>query len=288
MGYRGGGGEIPYDYPTLKWFENKEKQLNPNNTFDPTFDWGANDPEWTLLFRNLMKVPEFKNKFIERYAIYTGDFMNYEGMHRVWDPMYEKIKDELPYFCEAANNWTLYNNYDDEMRYVDEWIRNRTNAFTTQLCEFYNLENPYFLTINTTSGVNIDTLTFNDHRLSQGRYNGLYFRDHPINLKAVYSKYHVVTGWTINQDGVESTQQGAELNWMMPACSHLSIEPICKLRGDFDNSNVVDQADIDLMVSAVMRTKTDTTDYSEYDLNNDKKVDAADLVILVAIVNKKL
>lgn len=288
MGYRGGGGEIPYDYPTLKWFENKEKQLNPNNTFDPTFDWGTNDPHWTLLFRNLMKVPEFKNKFIERYAIYTGDFMNYEGMHRVWDPMYEKIKDELYFFCKAAQNWTLYNNYDAEMDYVDEWIRNRTNAFTTQLCEFYNLENPYFLTINTTSGVNIDTLTFNDHRLSQGRYNGLYFRDHPINLKAVYSKYHVVTGWTINQDGVESTQQGAELNWMMPACSHLSIEPIWKLRGDFDNSNVVDQTDIDLMVSAVMRTKTDTTDYSEYDLNNDKKVDAADLVILVAIVNKKL
>ena len=288
MGYRGGGGEIPYDYPTLKWFENKEKQLNPKNTFDPTFDWGTNDPYWTLLFRNLMKVPEFKNKFIERYAIYTGDFMNYEGMHRVWDPMYEKIKDELYFFCRAAQNWTLYNNYASEMDYVDNWIQNRTNAFTTQLCEFYNLENPYFLTINTTSGVNIDTLTFNDHRLSQGRYNGLYFRDHPINLKAVYSKYHVVTGWTINQDGVETTQQGANLNWMMPACSHLSIEPIWKLRGDFDNSKVVDQTDIDLMVSAVMRTKTDTTDYSEYDLNNDKKVDAADLVILVSIVNKKL
>ena len=211
-----------------------------------------------------------------------------EGMHRVWDPMYEKIKDELPYFCAAAQNWTLLNNYDKEMDDVNEWIQYRTNAFTSQLCEFYNLEDPYFLTIHTTSEVNvIDTLTFNDHRLSQGRYNGLYFSDHPITLKAV-SKYHVVTGWTINQDGVETTQQGAELNWMMPACSHLSIEPICKLRGDFDNSNVVDQADIDLMVSAVMRTKTDTTDYSEYDLNDDKKVDAADLVILVSIINKTL
>ena len=279
MGYHE-GGEISFNYETLKWFYDEN--------FDGNFKWGANGSEWTLLFRQLMKDATFKNKFVERYAIYTGDFMNYEGMHRVWDPMYEKIKDELPYFCAAAQNWTLLNNYDKEMDDVNEWIQYRTNAFTTQLCEFYNLENPYFLTINTTSGVNIDTLTFNDHRLSQGRYNGLYFRDHPINLKAVYSKYHVVTGWTINQDGVESTQQGAELNWMMPACSHLSIEPIWKLRGDFDNSNVVDQTDIDLMVSAVMRTKTDTTDYSEYDLNNDKKVDAADLVILVAIVNKKL
>ena len=279
LGYRG-HGDLPYNFNTLKWF------YNPN--YSDVYDWGNNET-WTALFRNLMELQDFRNEFIERYAIYTGDFMNYEGMHRVWDPMYDKIKDELPYFCQAIDNMSLYKNYAAEMDYVDNWIKYRTNEFTSQLCEFYNLESPYFLTINTASESNvIDTLTFNDHRLSQGRYNGLYFRDHPINLKAVYSKYHVVTGWTINQDGVETTQQGAELNWMMPACSHLSIEPICKLRGDFDNSNVVDQADIDLMVSAVMRTKTDTTDYSEYDLNNDKKVDAADLVILVAIVNKKL
>ena len=285
MGYHD-GGEIPYNYPTLKWFENKEKQLNPNNTFDPNFDWGTNDPEWTALFRNLMKDPTFKSKFVERYAIYTGDFMNYEGMHRVWDPMYNKIKDELPFFCAAAQNWKLYNNYEAEMQYVDEWIRYRTDEFTRQLCEFYSLENPYPLTILKNEA--IDSLFFNDHRLSQSSYDGRYFRDHPIKLKAVPSKYHVVTGWRITQDGAVSTQQGAELNWMMQECGLLSIEPICKKKGDFDNSGNVDQTDINLMVSAVMRTKTDTTDYSEYDLNGDKKVDAADLVTLVSIVNKTL
>lgn len=285
MGYHD-GGEIPYNYPTLKWFENKENQLNPNNTFDPNFDWGANDPYWTLLFRNLMKDPTFKSKFVERYAIYTGDFMNYEGMHRVWDPMYNKIKDELYFFCAAAQNWKLYNNYDAEREYVDNWIQLRTDEFTRQLCEFYSLESPYPLTISKNEA--IDSLFFNDHRLSQSCYDGRYFRDHPIKLKAVPSKYHVITGWRITQDGAESTQQGAELNWMMQACNLLSIEPICKKKGDFDDSGNVDQADINLMVSAVMRTKTDTTDYSEYDLNGDKKVDAADLVTLVSIVNKTL
>ena len=277
MGYRGGGGPIPYDYKTLKWF------YDPN--YDKTFDWGANASEWTALFRNLMNDQTFKNEFIERYAIYTGDFMNYEGMHRVWDPMYQKISYELPYFSQAAN-WTLYQNYYQEMADVDEWIRYRTDEFTRQLCEFYSLESPYPLTISKNEA--IDSLFFNDHRLSQSCYDGRYFRDHPIKLKAVPSKYHVITGWLINQDGVESTQQGAELNWMMQACGFLKIEPICKKRGDFDDSGNVDQADINLMVSAVMRTKTDTTDYSEYDLNGDKKVDAADLVTLVSIVNKTL
>lgn len=280
LGYQGGGGEIPSDFNTIEWIN--------NHNYHPWFNWG-NNPTWTMLFRQLMKDPTFKNEFADRYAIYAGDFLNYEGLIKTWEPMYAKIKDEIYHFCAAIDSWGLYNNYNIEMSYVKKWASERNEAFTNHLCTKYGFEAPLPLTINTKSDVNaLDTLTFNDHRLSQVRYDGRYFRGHPINLKAIPAEDNVITGWKINQDGTETFLAGAELNWMMPACSHLSIEPICKLRGDFDNSNVVDQADIDLMVSAVMRTKTDTTDYSEYDLNGDKKVDAADLVTLVSIVNKTL
>lgn len=275
MGYSGGGGAIPYTFKTLEWL------YNPN--YDQTFNWGANGSEWTLLFRQLMNDPTFKNKFIERYAIYTGDFMNYQGMHRVWDPMYEKIKNELYYFCRATNNWTLYNQYSNEMAYVDNWIRYRTDEFTNQLCSFYNLENPYPLTI--TKNIALDTLSFNDHPLSQGNFAGRYFKGHAINLKAVPADENIITGWKINQDGKESTVAGVELKWMMPSCNYLNIEPICKLKGDFDNNNIVDQADIDLLVAAIMGNTTNSGT-TEYDLNNDNKVNAADLVKLVSLVNK--
>ena len=72
---------------------------------------------------------------------------------------------------------------------------------------------------------------------------------------------------------------------MMPNCNYLTIEPICKLKGDFDNNGIVDQADVDLLVSAIM-SNTASGGTTEYDLNNDKKVNAADLVKLVSIVNK--
>lgn len=275
MGYSGGGGSIPYTFRTLEWL------YNPN--YDQTFNWGANGSEWTLLFRQLMNDPTFRNEFIERYAIYTGDFMNYDGMHRVWDPMYEKIKEELYPFCVAINNLALYVNYESEMAYVDNWIRFRTDEFTDQLCSFYGLESPLPLTIP--KNIAIDTLTFNDHKLSQGSYQGRYFKGHPIKLKAVPAEDNIITGWLINQDGAETTVAGAELNWMMPNCNYLSIEPICKLKGDFDNNGIVDQADVDLLVSAIM-SNTTSGGTTEYDLNNDKKVNAADLVKLVSIVNK--
>ena len=275
MGYSGGGGSIPYTFRTLEWL------YNPN--YDQTFNWGANGSEWTLLFRQLMNDPTFRNEFIERYAIYTGDFMNYDGMHRVWDPMYEKIKEELYPFCVAINNLALYVNYESEMAYVDNWIRFRTDEFTDQLCSFYGLESPLPLTIP--KNIAVDTLTFNDHKLSQGSYQGRYFKGHPIKLKAVPAEDNIITGWLINQDGAETTVAGAELNWMMPNCNYLTIEPICKLKGDFDNNGIVDQADVDLLVSAIM-SNTTSGGTTEYDLNNDKKVNAADLVKLVSIVNK--
>jgi hypothetical protein len=280
LGYQGGGGEIPSDFNTIEWIN--------NHNYHPWFNWG-NNPTWTMLFRQLMKDPTFKNEFADRYAIYAGDFLNYEGLIKTWEPMYAKIKDEIYHFCAAIDSWGLYNNYNIEMSYVKKWASERNEAFTNHLCTKYGFEAPLPLTINTKSDVNaLDTLTFNDHRLSQVRYDGRYFRGHPINLKAIPAEDNVITGWKINQDGKETFQAGAELNWMMPACNLLSIEPICKKKGDFDDSGNVDQADINLMVSAVMRTKTDTTDYSEYDLNGDKKVDAADLVTLVSIVYKTL
>ncbi len=277
LGYRG-EGELPYTFETLKWFYNPE--------YSKIYDWG-NNSQWTMLFRQFMNVPELKNEFIERYAIYTGDFMNYEGIHRVWDPMYNKIKDEIPYFCAATNNWTLYSNYDAEMQYVDNWVRNRTEEFTRQLCEFYGLESPYHLKINKASSVNaLDSLTFNDHLLSQTCYDGRYFKGHSIQLKAVPAEQNVITGWRINQDGTETIQEGAELTWQMPQCTLLSIEPICKLKGDFDYSNSVDQADVDSLVAVIMSSKPGTEVDLKYDLNGDSKVTAADLVVLISIVNK--
>ena len=157
------------------------------------------------------------------------------------------------------------------------------NEFTDQLCSFYGLESPLPLTI--TKNYSLDTLTFNDHKLSQGSYQGRYFKGHPINLKAVPTEDSIITGWLINQDNTKTTVAGAELNWMMPDCNNLTIEPICKLKGDFDNNGIVDQADVDLLVSAIM-SNTTSGGTTEYDLNNDKKVNAADLVKLVSIVNK--
>jgi hypothetical protein len=106
-----------------------------------------------------------------------------------------------------------------------------------QLCDFYNMDEPVPLAINTTSSENlVDRLTFNGHQLSEARYSGRYFKNHPIRLTAEAVEGKVVAGWRIQRtDGLKvSTEerQGATLKMTMPDCCLLTIEPILKEADD--------------------------------------------------------
>lgn len=272
---------IPYNYETLKWFYNPE--------FDPEWHWYANGYPYTLLFRRLMEDETFKNEFVERYAIYAGDFLNAGGMHKVWDPMYEKIRYEFSYYGPIINIGPDI--YKEEMEFVDEWITKRTDEFTRQLCEFYGLEEPIPLTINTADANNqLSRLVFNDHQLSEGCFNGRYFRGHPIRLTGKAIPGLAVRGWIVNQyDGSKTVQNeypGSSVTLSMPACSQLTIEPIFQQAGDSNEDGVLDWTDVDALVSVIMNGPQDEYELAVYDLNGDDLVNTADIVELISKIAK--
>ena len=218
---------IPYTYEILKWF------YDPN--FDQKWHWNANGYPYTLLFRQLMRDQDFKNLFIERYAIYAGDFLNEVGFRKLFEAMYKDISYELSYYGPLIG--IRPEAYRHEVEYVDKWAKGRMDEFMRQLCEFYKLETPIPLTINTASSENMLVgLTFNDHQLSEARYNGRYFKNHPIRLAAQAVDGKVVAGWCINRtDGKGLSvveRQGATLIMPMPDCDRLTIEPIFKEADD--------------------------------------------------------
>ena len=211
---------IPYAYEILKWFYDPD--------FDQRWHWNANDFPYTLLFRQLMKDPDFRNEFVERCAIYTGDFLNYDGIHKLLEAMYQKISYEMSFYGPLIGKRPVA--YSREIKYVEMWVKGRTNEFLRQLCEFYQLEAAVPLTINTASSENlIARLTFNDHQLSKARFNGRYFKNHPIRLTAQAVEGKVVAGWRIHRtDGATVTTEehpGATLTMSMPDCRRLTIEP---------------------------------------------------------------
>ena len=210
------------DYKTLEWL------YNPN--YDYNRNW-ANQYEHTRLFRRLMEDADFQREFIDRTAIYMGDFLNEKGVRAVWDPMYDAIKAEYPYHRNLINQW--WPKYDEELASARKWLSQRTNIFYQQVADYYHLGKPISLQVNPSLSeeqLRGLTLCFNDVTLSGGQFDGKFFAQRTVTLSAS-AEGRTVTGWEIIQtadDGTQTTTQieGSTCTFNMPTCNNLVVNTL--------------------------------------------------------------
>ena len=210
------------DYKTLEWL------YNPN--YDYNRNW-ANQYEHTRLFRRLMEDADFQREFIDRTAIYMGDFLNEKGVRAVWDPMYDVIKAEYPYHRNLINQW--WPKYDEELASARKWLSQRTNIFYQQVADYYHLGKPISLQVNPSLSeeqLRGLTLCFNDVTLSGGQFDGKFFDERTVTLSAS-AEGRTVTGWEIIQTADDGTQtitqiEGSTCTFNMPTCNNLVVNTL--------------------------------------------------------------
>ena len=202
-----------------------------NHDFDPDNNW-ANNYEHTRLFRRLMEDPDFFNMFIDRCAVYMGDFLNENGIRAVWDPMWDLIKTEFPSHRKLYqyNQWWP-RSIDEEINNTRKWISQRTGIFYQQIADYYHLGTPTTLTIN--KGMeelgNIQ-FTVNDIPLSEGVFDGKFFGGRTVRLNATSADGRQVTGWDITSVTSNGTTQkhvdGASYTFTMQTNGTMIIKAV--------------------------------------------------------------
>ena len=215
----------PHDYPTLDYF------YTPG--YDPLFNWGANRAERTLLFRNMMDDAAYRRAFIDRAAVYMGDFLNERGVRAVWDQMYELVRTEMP-FHRAQMTGIALPDYDSQLANAREWLARRTDFFYRHLADFYGLGEPTPVEVNT----HVDScllagmaVTVNGIPLSGAVFDGKLFAGQDLTLTAEGSGGHGVTGWDVTQvnaDGtsITATADGPEVTLTVPEGASLSLQAV--------------------------------------------------------------
>ena len=211
-------------YNTIKWL------------YDPNYDKGtnwANQYDHTRLFRRLMEDSDFKREFIDRAAIYMGDWLNERGTRAVWDPLYDAIKYEYPHHRKLINEW--WPNYNDELKNARNWVAQRTAYFYKYIADYYQLGTPLPLTVNKALGETERSemeIMINGVKLSEALFDGKFFKDRRVTLsgKSLLEGYKI-TGWkvtTTDTSGKEITEtiEGDEYSFLMPSCKSISIEAI--------------------------------------------------------------
>ena len=215
---------VSASFNTIKWI------YDPN--YDPGTNW-ANQYDHTRLFRRLMEDSDFKREFIDRAAVYMGDWLNSRGTFAVWNPMYDMIKYEYPYHRELVNKW--WPNYTEEMNNARNWIANRPSYFYKYLAEYYHLGTPLPLTVNKSMDENqrgeIEIL-MNGVKLSEAFFDGKFFKDRRMTITGSSLKDgYTITGWkvtTTDNSNVQKTEvvEGAEYSFLMPSCRSMAIEAV--------------------------------------------------------------
>lgn len=211
---------VPSNYNSIKWI------YDPN--YDPNTSW-ANQYDHTRLFRRLMEDADFKREFIDRAAIYMGDWLNERGTRAVMDPMYDAIKYEYPHHRKLINEW--WPNYNDEISAAQRWIAGRADYFYKHIADYYGLGSPMPLVVNEAKAKDIE-ITMNGIKLSEGFFDGKFFRNRRMTVSGKsLQEGTAVTGWTISKtatNGATTTEtaEGAEYSFLMPTCKSLTINPI--------------------------------------------------------------
>lgn len=209
-------------YNTIEWL------YNP--AYDNERNW-ANQYEHTRLFRRLMEDKDFEREFIDRLAIYMGDFLNEKGTREVWDPMYDSIKVEYPYHRKLINEW--WPNYNDELSFARSWIRVRANYMYNQIRTHFKIGYPYSLTVNTQLTDEVVETTMNGIKLSKGVFDGKFFKDRQLTITGKKADGTDVNGWKVEKlliNGTTETSyvQGPTYIFNMPNCSVLNITALTK------------------------------------------------------------
>ena len=217
----------PSDYNTIAW-------LNDHHYHDGSNNWATGEDE-TMLFRHLMEDADFRKMFLDRAAVYMGDFLNERGTRAVWDPMVEMIRQEFPYHKKAVNGWI---NYDEELKNARRWVAERTDYFYQQLADFYHCGTPTLLTVNKdipSEKLADVTISMNKIPLSQPVFDGQFFSGSEVILRAEGGG-QPVKGWQmvqVNDDGSQSERMvdGEQYAFTMPSCRSLMVNALFETSG---------------------------------------------------------
>lgn len=225
-----------FNYKYLDWL------YDPN--FDQNNNW-ANKYEHTRLFRRLMDIDRFKNMFIDRCAVYMGDFLNGTVLASDLDEMTAVIRSEYKHHRKLFNEW--WPNYDEEVTKAKNWARNRTTFFYNHLAERLKLGKAVPVTIDRERSDNVK-ITVNDVPLSGRSFDGRFFAGRKLTLKGETDEPdRVVTKWRIHASGAAQTDvelSGTSVEYTIP--SSATSVTISSVTGEGSGINEVPSDEFDM------------------------------------------
>lgn len=175
---------------------------------------GWPNPDWsTLMLRNFLKNPTFRNHFINRFADLLNSSLKKEFMIQVIETMQENISNEIPGHIERWNQPMNIAAWGKNVDVMKEFAAKRPQYQVQHIKSFFNLNGTFTVDLDVThpwhGHIRINTLDV--HSSTPGIDNdpypwrGNYFRDVPVEITAVPAPGYRFSHWTGSINSTENT-----------------------------------------------------------------------------------
>lgn len=159
----------------------------------------ASDRPWngynTILIRNLLENEEFRNGFINRFADLLNSAFKPEMMMPVVDSLATLLDNDIPgQFERWGSTYTIWQNALEGIR---NYINNRPDFVWEHLAEKFDLEEPNKLILNVMPE-NAGEIEVNYITVNQFPWEGKYFEEIPISIRAIPYEGYQLYGWNGN------------------------------------------------------------------------------------------
>ena len=148
---------------------------------------GKSHDEWTArntrLFGVFMEQSEAKSLFIDRLAIFMGDFLQPAYIDAMLDEMAGELRPEYSDHCKIyfPNEPWRFSNWENDIKFIHEWCKKRRTFLYNRLRTYFGLSSAYELTIKGSGHI----MSFNGVGLTQPEFAGQYYNGREMTLATV-------------------------------------------------------------------------------------------------------
>lgn len=189
-------------------------------------------------FIKLMNFKEFSNAFIDRFAVYLGDFLRPEESTKLLAKFADEIHTE---WLVHSTMWKLGGSeerWQKQLGIMRDWYEKRPAFMQQYLGKYFNLGDAIPTKIATDNNAEI---TVNGIRLTTGSFDGAYYANRPLLIEADDPTLH----WRATY---EFENQPARIEYMNNGAISSSIPEGC-ISAAFESFTVLPTAVIDITVN---------------------------------------
>ena len=216
---------------------------------DYEYPWANRDKviQAAAIYRKMMSFEEFREPFIDKFAVWLGDFLKPSVSISLIDSMVEEIYAELAPTYSANDDFSSLTRFNTALSTLKGFCQQRPAYVYRHMADYFSLGKVIPMTIKTNGAA----IKINGNELTEGDFDGAFFSNRMLNLNSGGKNigWHMET-FQLNNDSIlipnnNYTFNNSTLSLLLndySDCDSVSFATFIVSQSDFDNK--IEELDI--------------------------------------------